>query len=195
MQTTLLELALLMGWLKLTPAISYTAFNLMALALVLLRRCEALYPVLFTNTLALHASFYLMQVFVDRTFCKRMRDDVYKCNTTQFILGDIAIHVLPSVFFLLYAFTRRDSMRQIAEKHPILSRFSGFYSLFLNLCWAMLNVPSHFDISNVYVPLPIEKWSRAWHACALCHLVIGGLLSRWVSHSSSKCQQAFTNRC
>lgn len=172
---SLLELAWVMVGLKLTPATSYTAFNLCAIAIVYWRRHRSLYPVLFANSLALHASFYCMQLLIDRSFFGRMMR-VYNCTQFEFIIGDIVVHWLPSILFLLSLFVRKDAWIEICHEYPRSVHFAGLYSLLLNLGWAMLNAPNYFDISNVYVPLCTEKWNSAWHLCALSHLGFGALL-------------------
>lgn len=178
---SLLELAWIMGGLKMTPIKSYTAFNLASIAVALLRRHEGLLPVLFANSLALHSSFYLMRALIDKTFFRRMMD-MHMCTPWQFCVGDFCIHWLPSLAFVTSLFAQRGLWARIAREHPLAVRFAGFYSLLLNLLWAVLNFdagsPAHFDISNVYVPLGIDKWSLAWHTCAVSHLGFGALLSK-----------------
>lgn len=179
---SILELVILMCAMKMTPAVSYTAFNIAAIIYAIMRKHKALYPILFSNTLALHASFYIMQLFIDQSFFIRMMD-VFKCSRWQFVAADLLIHALPSALFVASVATYRNSWRKLAHEYPHTMQFAGLYSLFMNLTWAIVNVPSHFDISNVYVAMNPAQWCLAWHACAVGHLGFGAILSKLVNTS------------
>lgn len=178
MNVNLLDLLLIMILQRtFTPLTSYTSFNLVAIAYSILRKRQELLPILCTNTLALQLTFYGMRLFVEPKFFELLRER-FKCRPYQFIIGDVLAHFVPSAMFIYSLVAYKSQWRSMAVQFQQSVLFSGFYSLFLNLSWAVLNHVAQFDVSHVYAPVSIYKWYLAWNVCVSSHVGVGAVLQK-----------------
>ena len=173
---------LVMGVMQCTPAVSYTAFNLACLFYAIHRVKTFMMPVLFVNTLALSASFYAT-LLIEPTFFSRL-SIAYNYSRNMLILGDIVVHAIPAVAMLLSLYVHDDMWKQLAIANPGMFAFAPFFSILLNLFWAVMQ-PRHFVLDNVYTSLSMKQWIMSWHMCIFAHLSFGFLLSyRYIFRSN-----------
>lgn len=176
-QSELLPLAMLqISSAKHSLTNSYTAFNFMMLIIATLLRKREWWPVIFSNTLSLNVLFYISGTLIDTTFFQRMRE-FHDVSMSTFIVGDIAFHLLPSTYLIWSVVQQKQKWIEIYKTFPEL-QYSGLYSLFINLMWALLY---DFDLNKVYVPQHVHIWYISWMIVAMSHLSIGYMLHHVVS--------------
>ncbi|NBX50663.1 hypothetical protein EBT25_12170 [bacterium] len=158
-----------------TKTNSYTGFNCVVWLLTVALGRREWWPLVFCNTMSLTGTFYMSGFVIDRTFFRRMRE-VHKMSMRKFVLGDLCVHLLPTLWLiwsLAGSGVMRREWRSILRDAPVM-RYCGLYSLMLNLLWAAMY---NFEIGGVYVPNSVGAWYCKWMVCAALHIISGNWLA------------------
>lgn len=144
--------------LQYTPFTSYTSFNCLVWVGAWLYDLEFLWPFLFCNTLSLVSTFYVIGFFIDTSMFSRMMH-VHKIPAPLYVLGDVCVHFIPSVYMGSSLFLLKTKWQNIFETYSNAYVHAGAYSVCLNMLYGALY---NFQPDLVYVPLSSGQWRWAW---------------------------------
>jgi len=167
------HLILSLALMKYTPFSSYTSYNCLLWVGAWLLKLKSLWPVIFTNTLAISTTFYTTGSLIDRSFYTRMML-AHGIPRALFVVGDLLLHFGPSVYMLFSLFYRSEEWRDIGFNNREVYKYSGLYSACLNLLYGALN---GFEPNSVYVPLNEGKWWSIWICTTFYHFLYSKLLN------------------
>lgn len=169
------DFLLVLGLMRTTPAVSYTAFNMACIAYAAIMRKASMLPVIFINTLVLNTTFYCTCLTIEPAFFQKLATS-YNKPIALMIAGDAMVHILPSVCMLASLFFANNVWEAIALTSPISLAFAPFYSIMLNIFWGLMSNPN-FMLSNIYTEMSLYQWLASWYTSALCHFLYGSFLT------------------
>lgn len=136
--------------------ITYTRLNLYLLVAAWILRWRTLYPVLFTNSVAIFTSFHTGFLLDPSVFARVLAWG--RCTPTQFHVFNITNHMLPIP--VLYGLCP-----------PDIPWWAGMASVSMHLLWAWAVVGS-YDLSKMYPSMRPRDYACMWSVAIASHLLL-----------------------
>lgn len=157
--------------LTLSNQFHYSTFMCLYTFIVIYTQSYKLYPIAISNTIAVSLTWYFVLIY-DKSFAYRMIEK-NKWTSTQFLIGDMVLHLMPFIKVLFILFDRKTmhNLRKFTGTMNDLEliHHCGFYSLFMNLVWAIVT-QRRMNLDIIYVQFPAQTWNIIWTVNAITHV-------------------------
>lgn len=147
-----------------TDSMCYSNFNFAWIAYVFVFGRKHLASLVTCNHIATIIPWYSSWA-IDPSIPRRMMNK-YGWSLAQFALGDLVLHVMPTIVVI--------SMRSW-HRGPQLA-YPGIYSLLLHLVWGVIQKPP-FDVIRLYIPMSVQMCNLMWLVLVVSHVSTMGYLS------------------